>query len=232
MAATVGDLIAIWNIKAGGYRDSLPNGDTDKIVLLNAAKHMIWASMVAAGRPPKGNGNWFAKSAQIAFTASDREKDLPSDFHDVLFVEPVTATWEEVNFEAQDFYKDVFRQNRRSATAVTPADGTRFYVIAGDNPAKIIIDRKCTGGVTLQVWYTSVLPEWTASGDSVTRLPTPYQDAVVNLAALMNAASRQDPNITQLWKMLYEDNKALIAIVGSLRQNASIVSPQTYDNVG
>lgn len=230
MAATVNDLIAVWEVKVGGYKNSLPTEVQDRVNLLNAAKHMVWLALVAAGRAPAGIGNWFAKSTTLAYLSTEREKDLPSDFHDILFVEPTTATWEEVAFEGLDFYKDVFQNNRRSATAVVPADGTRYYVVAGDQPAKLLIDRKCTGGITLQIWYTSILPEWTAVGDSVTRLPTPYQDAVVNLAAMMTAMSKQDAAIAGIWKSLWDENKALLGAVAGKRQSGSVFGPKTYDN--
>jgi hypothetical protein len=232
MALTVNDLILVWEIKAAGYKDSLPAGVTDRIKLLNAAKEMVWQRIVNAGRSPKGSGNWFVKSTSLALTSSEREKDLPTDFHDVVFVESVTATWEAVAFEAQDFYKQPFRARRRTAATVGPEDGTRMYVIAGDVPAKFILDKKCAGGITLTVWYTSILPEWTATTDSVTRIPNPYQDAIVNLAAMMSAMSRQDAALSGLYKTLWDENKELIDVIASGRQYASAVSQQPADNVG
>jgi len=232
MANTVADLILNWNIKAGGYRDSLPNGDADKIILLNAAQHKLWQHLLAAGRGAGGSGNWFTTSAAVTFTTADKDKALAADCHDVSFVECTTSGWEEVNFEASNFYKDVFRQNRRSAVAAAPTDLTRYYVVSGDQPPVLHLDRKPNASISLTVHYTRILVDFTASTDSTVGIPTCYRDAIVNLAAFMNALSRHDVAIAQLYQALWNEDKALIAAVGTIRQTASAVSAKAYDNVG
>ena len=230
--ATVQNLIDIWRIKAGGLRDSLPGQEADQIKLLNAAKEMVWQHLVAAGRANGGNGNWFIKSGTVAVSTGERDKDLAVDVHDVMLVECLTSGWEAVKFEGTDFYKTVFRDSRRTAGNAGPAVSPRFYVIAGDYQPKIMLDRAPDANITLTYWYTAVLAEWTTDTDNIDKILRPYQDAVVNLAAMMNAMSRHNSEIAALWKSLWDDNKTLIAGTASTRQGGNVVEPRPYDNTG
>lgn len=227
--ATVQTLVDLWDLKAGGYRDSLPNGVTDKIRLLNASKNKVWQHIVAAGR---AGGNWFIKSGPLVLGAAVNDVDLPADFHDMAFVQGVTAGWEGVRFAPSDFYKDVYRENRQQAGNAAATDGTRYYAISGDTPARFNLDRP-TAGITLTIFYTSLLPEYALATDVIDRVTTVYQDAIVNLALLMTNLSRQDADMAALYKAMWDEDKALISGVASNRHMvAGVVSPKPYDNVG
>lgn len=231
--ATVQTLLNLWDLKAGGYRDSLPNGDTDKIRLLNAAKNKVWAHLVAAGRAG-GGGNWFIKDGTLALGSGAQDVDLPSDFHDMAFVQATTAGWEGVRFAPSDFYKDVYRENRQQSGNAAATDGTRLYAISGDTPARFNLDRP-TAGISLKIFYTSLLPEYAAAADVIDRIATVYQDAIVNLAAMMSAMSRQDIPLAQLWQAMWNEDKSLIVGAASKRQiagNVGVVETKPYDNVG
>lgn len=228
--ATLQTLIDLWDLKAGGYRDSLPNGITDKIRLLNAAKNKVWQHLLAAGRA--GGGNWFVKSGTLALGAGVQDADLASDFHDIAFVQATTAGWEAVRFVPSDFYKDVYRENRQTAGNAAATDGTRYYTVTGDTPARFNLDRP-TGGISLLYFYTSLLPEYSAASDVIDRVATVYQDAIVNLALLMTEISRQDSAMAQLCKAMWDEDKALIAgAAASRRSLAGVVAPMPYDNSG
>lgn len=229
--ATLQNLIDLWDLKAGGYRDSLPNGQADKILLLNASKNKVWQHLVAAGRVAGGSGNWFIKSATLALGSGVQDVDLPADCHDVAFVQATSVGWEGVRFVPSDFYKDVYRENRQQAGNAASGDGTRYFTVSGDKPAQFNLDRP-TAGVSLKIFYTSLLPEWTAPADVIDRVLTIYQDAIVNLAATMSSMSRQDVAMAQLWLGMWNEDKALIAGVANVRQIAGIVSPKPYDSVG
>lgn len=230
--ATLQSLIDIWRIKAGGYRDALPGQEADQIKLLNAAKEKVWQHIVAAGRANGGNGNWFIKSATVAVSTGERDKDLATDFHDMLMVESLTSGWEGVKFEGTDFYKTAWRDSRRTAGNADATVTPRFYVVAGDYQAKILLDRAPNANIVLTYWYTSILPEWTADTDVIDRILRPYQDAIVNLAAMMNAMSRHDAAIAGLWKSLWDEDKALILGTANTRQGGNVVEPKPYDNTG
>ena len=228
--ATLQTLIDLWGLKAGGYRDSLPNDVTDKIRLLNAAKNKVWQHLLAAGRT--GGGNWFIKSGALTLGAGVQDVDLPADFHDIAFVQATTATWEAVRFVPSDFYKDVYRENRQTAGNAVVADGTRYYTISGDTPARFNLDRP-TAGIALLIFYTSILPEYALATDVIDRVATVYQDAIVNLAMLMTEMSRQDAAMAGLWKAMWDEDKTLIAgAAASRRAVAGVVSAQPYDNTG
>lgn len=235
--ATVQDLIELWRIKAGGIRESMPGGVPDQIKLLNAAKHRVWQHIIAAGRTNGGNGNWFVKetSTDLSLTTTTRDVDLPLDFHDLVFVEAATpAGWLGVKFEAQDFWKVTFRDSRRTAGTVGPetANGTRYYVVSGDNPARFSLDRFPSETITLNVFYTSILPEWTLTTSNVDRVPTCYFDQIVDLAIMMSYLSRERMEQAAAWKAIWDENKALILGVANTRQRATDVSRQPGDNVG
>ena len=228
--ATLQTLIDLWDLKAGGYRDSLPNGVTDKIRFLNASKNKVWQHLLAAGRA--GGGNWFVKSAALALGAGVQDVDLPADFHDIAFAQATTATWEAVRFVPSDFYKDVYRENRQTAGNAAATDGTRYYTISGDTPARFNLDRP-TAGISLLIFYTSLLPEYALATDVIDRVATVYQDAIVNLAMLMTEMSRQDAAMAQLWKAMWDEDKLLIAgAAASRRSVAGVVEPKSYDQIG
>lgn len=231
--ATLQTLIDLWDLKAGGYRDSLPNGLPDKIRLLNAAKNKVWSHLVAAGRV-NGGGNWFVKDGTLTLGSGAQDVDLPSDFHNMAFVQATTAGWEGVRFAPSDYHKDVYRENRQQTGNATSADGTRLYVIGGDTPARFNLDRP-TAGIALKILYTSLLPEYAAATDVIDRVPSVYQDAIVNLAAMMGAMSRQDAVLGPLWQSLWAEDKALIIGGAGKRQiagNVGVVETKPYDNIG
>lgn len=227
--ATVQTLIDLWDLKAGGYRDSLPNGVTDKIRLLNAAKNKVWQHIIAAGRT---GGNWFIKSGSLVLGAGLNDVDLPADFHDMAFVQGATTGWEGVRFVPSDFYKDVYRENRQQAGNAAATDGTRYFAISGDTPARFNLDRP-TAGITLTIFYTSLLAEYALATDVIDRVATVYQDAIVNLALLMTNLSRQDAGMATLYKAMWDEDKALISGVASNRHIvAGVVAAKSYDNIG
>jgi len=232
MALTVQSLLDSLDVKVGGYKDSLPTAtaNADKIRLLNAAKNKVWQHLVAAGRMT--GGNWFVKKSTLALGAGLNDVDLPADFHDMASVQGATAGWEAVRFVPSDFWKDVYREQRQTAGNAAAADGTRYYLISGDVPAVFNLDRP-TAGISLTIFYTSLLPEYSAAGDNIDRMTTVYQDAIVNCAAMMNAMSRQDVAIANLFKAMWDEDKALIAGVASSRRSlAGVVKEMPYDNIG
>lgn len=232
MAETVQDLLDLLQVKLHGFKYSFSGGFLDEIKALNAAKHKVWQSVIAAGRANNGHGNWFVEETDLPLNGI-RDALLPIDCHDVAFVESTTGGWEGVQFKAGDFYKQTWQEQRRQAGTVGPDDApARFFIVRGPRRPTFMLDRIPNAAINLHVLYTATLAEWTKADDDISKLPPVFRDAVCNGACRMLIASDQDPAMMQVWDGQWKEDLALITAIAHDRQIADNVTSEPYDRAG
>ena len=230
--ATVQDLLNILDDKLLAYSLAsaldTPGGTnalTKKIRALNAGHHKVWQILVAAGKDHRTN--WFGAESSEVFASGSRTSALPADFHDLLWAESPS-----VLMKAGSQHRMSWQQDRQNNTSVAPsAIRALYYLVTGDHTPNLEISRKTTG-VTVDVHYTSILPEWTAAGDNSDRIPTPFYDAICNWAASSLINSAQSPAVAAIWFQKWQDDKVMIAAAAARRQLGDVISGEGFDSAG
>ncbi len=231
--ATVQDLLDILDDKLLAYGTSsaldTPGGGTTatvkKIRALNTGHHKVWQILVAAGKDHRTN--WFGKVSSEVFATGVRSEALPTDFHDLLWAESTS-----VLMKAGAQHRASWQQDRQDNSSATPGNlSALYYLVTGDYTPNLEISRKTTG-VTVDVHYTSILPEWTAAGDNSDRIPTPFYDAICNWAASDLINSAQSPAVAAIWFQKWQDDKAMIAAAAAQRQLGDVISSEGFDSAG
>lgn len=222
--ATVADLVTLLDDKLLPYKNAVrsrvePSPDDDsKVRALNAGQHKVWALILAAGRERRAN--WFAKSTSISFSAGARSASLPTDCHDVLFVESTDGPV----FKPSAWNKEEWQKERAKTGNQDPANlGTVYWVTTGDYTPTLHISRFTTG-IDTTVFYTSTLTDWTATSDNIDRILVPYQDAITNYAATVLVSATIDPETHALWKNLWDDDRAMIQMAVTVRQSSDMLT--------
>lgn len=230
--ATVQTLLDILDDKLMPYSTAsaldTPSGRTalqKKITALNAGQHKVWQILVAAGKDHRTN--WFGKVSSEVFASGDNSEALPTDFHDLLWAESTS-----VLMKAGAQHRMSWQQDRKDNSNATPsALRVLYYLVTGDYTPNLEISRKTTG-VTVDVHYTSILPEWTAAGDNSDRIPTPFFDAICNWAASDLLNSAQNPAVANIWFQKWQDDKIMIAAAAAQRQLGDVISSEGFDSAG
>lgn len=221
--ATVADLVTLLDDKLLPYKNAVRSrvesspDDDSKVRALNAGQHKVWALMLAAGRERRAN--WFAKSTTLTFAAGDRDMSLPTDCHDVLFVESTDGAI----LKPSAWNKEEWQKERATTGNTAPADiGTIYWIATGDYTPTLNISRYTTG-LDVTVFYTSTLTDWTATTDNIDRILVPYQDAITNYAAATLISATIDPEAQQLWKSFWESDMAMIQGAVMQRQSSDML---------
>ena len=81
----------------------------------------------------------------------------------------------------------------------------------------------------MDVFYTSILPEWTALTTNIDRLPTPYHDAAVNYAATILLGGTQDIALAEKVNNDWAADKEMIISSAQGRNLGDVVSPEGFD---
>lgn len=230
--ATVQNLLDILNDKLGAYSLAsaldTPSGRTalqKKITALNAGQHKVWQILVAAGKDHRTN--WFGKVSAETFSTGVKSKALPTDFHDLLWVESTS-----VLMKAGAQHRMFWQQDRKNDASIAPGSlRVLYYLVTGDYTPKLEISRKTTG-VTVDVHYTSILSEWTAAGDNADKISTPFYDAIGNWAASSLINSAHSPAVAAIWFEKWQEDKVMIAAAAARRQLGDVISGEGFDSAG
>ena len=229
--ATVSSLFPSLNDKLGPYSDSLDipdvnDGNARRVRALNGAQSKVWKMLVGSGKQQRSN--WFSKRATVQFTAGLREKDLPTDFHDILFVESTAIPMKPSGWHKQEWQK----ARKEDAQADLTSLDTMWWVVGGSTTGvpQLLIGRKPDATLDVVVHYTASLVEWDDVGDSIDHIPEPYRDAMTTYAALLLTASEaQDTPIASFLRELWNEDKAMIAAAAGIRQSAEFLEPIGQD---
>jgi hypothetical protein len=219
--ATVADLVTLLDVKLLGFASALTPAGLDpstenlarKIAVLNESYHTVWRVLV--GLEKEFESYWFTKRVTSLSAGGGlvRDFNLPSDFHDMLYIEVASPDASRViHFERAGFNTLAFISERQQTANVAPTtlpdEKVIHYVTARGNPSRLHLGRSFATGTTLSYIYTYFLADLTGSGDSIDDLMTPYQGPVTSCAAAVLLNAVHESGLAQGWESRYERDVA------------------------
>lgn len=224
-------LVDLANAFLGGYQNAVDEGVL--LTLLNEGKNEVWMILKSL------RADWFMQSSQntdsnlanffAPLNSAKREFPLPSDYHEMKFIEVLDAGFEDVEFIYRDMATSEWKEQRRANTNQAPnstANLQYHYDIVGKNT--MILAEYPQIGFNAKLWYVRMVPDFSID-DPVDEIVYPYGSKIAMYATKLLMLTNQDTQMWTAWKEEWKEAVQRIAMSASPRQIADTVYVESWD---